>query len=79
MINYQQKSGPKRRIKPTEKILGIQILIRWLVEKGVINSIQQLTNKLSDILTDPPKYKEYQRDLAKYAWKQAGILDTGEL
>ena len=37
-------------------------------------SIQELTNKLSDILTDPKKYKKYQHDLTKYTWEQAGMF-----
>ena len=39
--------------------------------------MQELTNKLNDILTDPPKYKKYQQDLAKYAWEQAQIFGYG--
>ena len=36
--------------------------------------MQELTNKLNDILTDP---KKYQQDLAKYAWEQAEIFGYG--
>ena len=39
--------------------------------------MQELTNKLNDILTDPKKYKKYQQDLAKYAWEQAQIFGYG--
>lgn len=39
--------------------------------------MQELTNKLNDILTDPPKYKKYQQDLTKYAWEQAQIFGYG--
>ena len=39
--------------------------------------MQELTNKLNDILTDPPKYKKYQQDLAKYAWEQAQMFGCG--
>ena len=39
--------------------------------------MQELTNKLNDILTDPPKCKKYQQDLAKYAWEQAQIFGYG--
>ena len=39
--------------------------------------MQELTNKLNDILTDPQKYKKYQQDLAKYAWEQAQIFGYG--
>ena len=39
--------------------------------------MQELTNKLNDILTDPKKYKKYQQDLAKYAWEQAKIFGYG--
>ena len=37
----------------------------------------QLFEKVNDSLTDPPKYKKYQRDLAKYAWEQARIFGYG--
>ena len=30
---------------------------------------------LTDIVSNPQKYKNYQQDLAKYAWQQAGIFD----
>ena len=39
--------------------------------------MQELTNELNDILTDPQKYKKYQQDLAKYAWEQAQIFGYG--
>ena len=31
----------------------------------------QLFEKVNDILTNPKKYKKYQRDLAKYAWNES--------
>lgn len=38
-------------------------------------SIKDLSKMLTDIVSNPQKYKNYQQDLAKYAWQQAGIFD----
>ena len=38
------------------------------------NMLEDMTRKLNDILTDPQKYKQYQLDLANYAWQQAQIF-----
>ena len=41
------------------------------------NMFEDMTKKLNDILTDPQKYKQYQLDLANYAWQQAQIFGYG--
>ena len=41
------------------------------------NLIEDLSQKLDDIVSDPKKYKKYQKNLAIYAWKQARIFGYG--
>ena len=38
------------------------------------NMFEDMTKKLNDIVSDPQKFKEYQLDLANYAWQQAQIF-----
>ena len=38
------------------------------------NIFEDMAKKLNDIVSDPQKFKEYQLDLANYAWQQAQIF-----
>ena len=62
MDQLSTKVRPKKKYKTDRKDLD---------GGGVL---EDMSKKLNDILSDPQKFKEYQLDLANYAWQQAQIF-----
>ena len=76
LANCQQKSDPKRHEKTNREDLGDPDPYKMVGRERGGDIMQELTNNLNDILTDPQKYQKYQQDLDKYAWEQARIYAT---
>ena len=62
MDQLSTKVRPKKKYKTDRKDL----------DGGGI--FEDMAKKLNDIVSDPQKFKEYQLDLANYAWQQAQIF-----
>lgn len=78
MEDLRTKIRPKKAYKTNREDLGNPDPYKMFGKQRGKGIEHDLADKLTDTLTDPPKYKKYQQDLPKYAWGQAQIFGYGE-